>query len=141
MVYRRGPFLPHTGQREKKLAAGRKNVSYSAKRDQFLIQNPRAHSLRFLLLSHIKRSDTAPRGRPSDLKFRWLDICSHWWCPIDHVSSSESLTYPGITLLYASKLSRSLRTSNGTKLNLECFVFLLLVDMTSIRTYSTRYLV
>ena len=51
--------------------------------------------------------------------FGWLDFGSRRWCPVDHVSSSESLTYPGMTLVYPSKLSESLRLSNRT--NLKCF--------------------
>ena len=51
----------------------------------------------------------------SDPKFGWLDIGSrYWWRPIDHVSFSGSLTYPGMTSLHPSKLSESLRISNGT---------------------------
>ena len=38
---------------------------------------------------------------------------------MDHVSSSESLTSPGISLLYPSKLSESFRMFNRT--SLECF--------------------
>ena len=100
-------------------------------------RNPQSHSRRFLLFITYQALRDGPTWRPEWPKFGWLDTGSRWRRPIDHGCSSESPTYPGMTLLYPSKLSP--RMSNGT--NLKCLDFSWIVGIVWKSTYSTRYLV